>query len=662
MTDARRAVQLPVIHKLELSNFSLYQNRNKIRIGFGDGVFCLAGANGLGKSTFLAILNYAITGIVASPTQKFQSAPEYYQDSIKYAQDYFQGRISELYRDDAEVTVEFSVGESNYKVTRGFFEPESIRRLEIVSPEDIQVWEVAASGSPDGRDVHEKYVSAILGHTRLAGFEQLVFLQHFLVTFDERRHLLFWDSPDATLYALYLVFGVDPAKVADAAEWRRKADRLESQARNAQYQATTARDNRNSLLKRTSPDTLPNMELLEKYERLVADQEKKKSTVSQRSAQVEDARLTVNVLSAELSTLRRDYNQAFASQFQSSAIPTDHPLLAQLLNDCECAVCGRTGVSVTHAAKLALEAHECPLCRLDMPEPNVQNDPEVFSRLEELDTKIGDTREKLASAQHAYERLTKDLEEVRTELSAAIEMIREFERENNEELKDAQQPRESEGIAKILQQYDDERREATRRRDEFRVRREEFRRKLVPIQKELAEKYSAAELEFVPMFQRLAYQFLGLDLQVQMQERARGPELILTINGTRRRETTQLSESQQYFVDIALRMALVQYLVGPDGIGCMFIDTPEGSLDIAYEGRAGQMFGQFVHQGNRLIMTANINSSQLVLRLATECGADHMHVERMTDWTTLSEVQAESEALFDDAYARIEHALARGEF
>ncbi|MEU9618155.1 hypothetical protein [Streptomyces sp. NPDC048155] len=659
MSDTERAVQLPVIQTLELSHFTLYQNRNKISINFGDGVFCLAGANGLGKSTFLAILNYAITGIVAGPNQKFQSAKEYYQDSLKYAQGYFQGRVGELYREDAQVTVEFSVREAKYKVTRGFFEPQELRHLEISSGGDVQIWRLDDSGS-DGSAIHSAYVSAILRDTGLAGFEQLVFLQHFLITFDERRHLLFWDSQEATLYALYLVFGVDPSKVADAADWARKAERLESQARNAQYQATTARDNRNEVLKRSGPDTLPNMDLLDRHEQLVAAQLKKQRFFESKNSEVEDARLQVSILSAESSTLRRDYNKSFASRFTSPAAPEQHQLIAQLLDSCECSVCGRTGEAVPHAARQALELNSCPLCRLELPNSDQHGD-ETFTQLEELDTRLAQVKENLAAAQSGLERLSTELNSARADLVEATEVLRAFEQENAEELKHEKLPSDTDAITKILQQYDDERREATRRRDDFRTRKEEYRRRLAPIQKELAEKYNAAELDFVPTFQRLAYQFLGLDLEVQMYERARGPELVLTINGTRRRETGQLSESQQYFVDIALRMALVQYLVGDEGVGGMFIDTPEGSLDIAYEGRAGQMFGQFVTQGNRLIMTANINSSQLVLRLAKECGSSRMHVERMTAWTTLSEVQAESEALFDEAYTRIESALALGD-
>ena len=89
----------------------------------------------------------------------------------------------------------------------------------------------------------------------------------------------------------------------------------------------------------------------------------------------------------------------------------------------------------------------------------------------------------------------------------------------------------------------------------------------------------------------------------------------------------------------------------------MYIDTPEGSLDIAYEARAGDMFGTFAHDGYGLVMTANINTSKLLERLASSCGPSLMHLERMTEWTVLTDVQAAEEQLFHDAYSQIERAL-----
>ena len=56
-------------------------------------------------------------------------------------------------------------------------------------------------------------------------------------------------------------------------------------------------------------------------------------------------------------------------------------------------------------------------------------------------------------------------------------------------------------------------------------------------------------------------------------------------------------------------------------------------------------------------MTANIRSSQLVLRLAGLQGNAGMQIVRMTDWTDLSEVQQSEEKLFNEAYDLIGAAM-----
>lgn len=89
----------------------------------------------------------------------------------------------------------------------------------------------------------------------------------------------------------------------------------------------------------------------------------------------------------------------------------------------------------------------------------------------------------------------------------------------------------------------------------------------------------------------------------------------------------------------------------------LLIDTPEGSLDIAYESRAGKMFANFSKQGFGLILTANINTSQLLLQLARESKSSGMHIERMTEWTYLSEVQQQEEQFIENAFSEIDKAL-----
>ena len=74
-------LRFPRIHKLTLHNFSLFSRKPNLSVQFPDGVFCLAGANGLGKSTFIAALNFGLTGIVSESGRRFTSTDEYYKYS-----------------------------------------------------------------------------------------------------------------------------------------------------------------------------------------------------------------------------------------------------------------------------------------------------------------------------------------------------------------------------------------------------------------------------------------------------------------------------------------------------------------------------------------------------------------------------------------------------
>src|SRR5438132_1618474 len=51
---------LPRLVTAHFRHFTLYNLEQEITVEFPKGVFCLAGANGLGKSTFLLAINYGI--------------------------------------------------------------------------------------------------------------------------------------------------------------------------------------------------------------------------------------------------------------------------------------------------------------------------------------------------------------------------------------------------------------------------------------------------------------------------------------------------------------------------------------------------------------------------------------------------------------------------
>jgi hypothetical protein len=69
------------------------------------------------------------------------------------------------------------------------------------------------------------------------------------------------------------------------------------------------------------------------------------------------------------------------------------------------------------------------------------------------------------------------------------------------------------------------------------------------------------------------------------------------------------------------------------------------------------MLAMFAEAGHQIVMTANLNSSELLLALARRCGKKGMSLCRMTDWAELSDVQKEEQELFDHAYQEIIKAM-----
>jgi hypothetical protein len=151
---ADRKISLPTIKRVALANFDLYSNEPNASVEIERPVFCLIGANGLGKSTFLNTINFAITGAIPDPSRKFQSAQDYLRNAGRTdrADDYFSGRISEHALSMASVTVDLVWSTATVSVTRDLFGGAGIARLAIG---DIasSTTEIRQSSDDDGNDL-----------------------------------------------------------------------------------------------------------------------------------------------------------------------------------------------------------------------------------------------------------------------------------------------------------------------------------------------------------------------------------------------------------------------------------------------------------------------------------------------------------------------------
>ena len=223
-------MKLPKINRIVIENFSLYKLQRRIEIDVNDGVMCLAGANGLGKSTFISIVSYAMTGVVVQPNIDFRSLnsiSEFVKKAYGFADTFFDGRVDERDRMQAQVTVEFVLGEYTYCITREFFNGADLlnfSRHDAAGNETIR----------EGDSLQDQYKSFFVEDSDLSSFDQYVFIQTYVLTFDESKKLLFWDE-DVMSRVMYLFFSIDAGNAQKADVLRKNIKRFESNMRNIQW-------------------------------------------------------------------------------------------------------------------------------------------------------------------------------------------------------------------------------------------------------------------------------------------------------------------------------------------------------------------------------------------------------------------------------------------
>lgn len=639
----------PVISQIRINHFSLYKKNDFIEIELDKNVFCLAGANGLGKSTFITILNFALTGIVKKPNAdfgSFKSMSGFYTKSMGFAKEFFEGRIDEENVDIAEVSVDFALGDANYSITRGFFEPEELRGF----TREVDGKTVDYSENAKDRPLNEVFQTEFTKDVGLTEFHQFVFLQHYVFTFDETHDLLFWNEKTMER-VLHLFFGVDSSKALIADQLRKEFNKYDSNARNFQYQITRTRTELNTLqksLQSISDADNVDPELHETYKSKLEESEEVNTRLTEISLTIKDIELSLSDYSVKSSALRSNYSTIFNKTLSDQTPIQNYPEVTSALNDLKVRIFA--GQDYNDIIERLVEYIKSLKENADKESVNT----DYFNELEKIDSELKKYSDQIKSLNHKKERFIEEESAETERLKKLREEIEKIESDNKQFLRGLNLSQEDSGIEQLIKTYQIQIEKLSENKDDAYKKRNEASDALTPLEQELSQGYIAAEAEFIPLFNQFAYNFLGLTIQIELAINTKGARLALNISDTKRDKAYQLSESQRYFVDIALRMALIRLCTNSATI---LIDTPEGSLDIAYESRAGQMFADFVSKEKRMIMTANINSSRLLIELAERCKGEAMKIERMTNWTLLSDVQELEHLKIEEAYNIIEQKL-----
>jgi len=641
----------PQVKEVRIRNFSLYSKNDKI-INIDEkitsGIYCLAGANGLGKTTFQNIINYTLTGIVLAPKKDFLSPDRIFKENNDFTKIYFDGRIKAKEKKTAEVELIFTVNNKYYRLVRGFFDNESLQELEIYELNKNKKTYFTIKKNSSKEYLNKIYQEELVKDIGIQKFEYFVFLQLYVFTFHENRSLLFWDK-HALPNALSISFTNNLNDAENLIKIMKNMGKYESDARNYRWQARQLLDEINKL---SANNKKPNNKEKKDYIDVCNKFDEIQINYDNLSIEYDTLMNKRNNLYSEIYNLETSYKEYLSSYSEPKSKLLNNPYIQIIKDRKECLICGAKGVFIVDKITENICQDNCPLCNISITEKDEKRKNIIFKKLEKIDNEITKKR--------------KDLENIFEEITEKDFMIKtnKIELEKYQKIKDKMErdcphifTSKSDldaNIERLREQYN----EYDRKSKDSYEKRDRLKPKYNILEKKVKKIYNEAEIYFVPVFKKLAKNFMGYDLEIKLVSKSRKLLLILELEASARPESHKLSESQRFFLDIALRMAFAIYLSNSGDEATLFIDTPEGSLDIAYENRVGKMFAEFINSySQNILMSTNINSSQLLVSLANNIKKGKMNMRRMLDWTDLSIVQSAEDRLFKQYYNNIESIL-----
>jgi DNA repair exonuclease SbcCD ATPase subunit len=643
----------PRIKSIKIHYFSLYKKTGEIvdiNETVNSGIFCLAGANGLGKSTFLNIVNYGLTGLVLEPNKRFFSPGEMISKNSEFTDAYFDGRIKAKEKKLSEIELLFTIGDKYYKISRSFKGGDSLTNLEIYEIINDEKIFMPLKKNMSSGELNKTYKNELARDTGLNNFDYFAFLQLYVFTFDETRRLLFWDK-DASSNALSIAFNTSLDDHEKIVRITRKMERYESLGRNQRWQATQIMDKINDLMRNFKSPT----EKEEKeYKNICRKYDALQKAYENISIEYDGLLKNRNYLHSDILNLRSKYREYFSLYSEPLSKLLNNYLIKTSINNKECIICGAKGEFIVDKINENIHKSYCPLCNTNISDNADDNREDIFNSIKEIDNEIAKKESDLNDLINEIDgkQLLKN--------KAEFEYRQLQEKKMKVEHEFPQISGQNTDIGILLMKLDEQFKEFDKKSKENYEKRDKLKPLLGKLQKKTKAAYNEAEVEFVPIFKNLAKSFIGYELDISLETKGRNLMLVLELDDSVRTESHKLSESQRFFLDIALRMSLAIYLSASENEATLIIDTPEGSLDIAYESRAGKMFAEFINKySQNILMTANINSSQLLISLAQNCKNDKMDMKRMLNWIDLSVVQIEEEALFKKCFDNIEAILRR---
>lgn len=594
------------------------------------GPYIILGGNGLGKTTLIQAIVYGLAG--GTNNENIEEIK-----SLRWDHGYFRERLSSnQLGSNVEVEVDFSFGERSFSVRRGFRGSNVIGFCDgdnnwIITPQDAQ----------------NEFIKCLI---EVGGFKtenDFSFLVHRLLYLPESRRLIAWDL-DAQIRILMLL-NQDVISAEEFRNRRKILKEMDSRRRHIHVALGQADLQMSSLMEyeEGKPDAeeipLPissdSNDIQVDIVPIVSKLEALNNQINSLTKQIKDITGDLSRVSAETDDLREKIEQTegeLINSFLKEEESEQNLAIHKLLINGICPVCGTQQLELRELAQLNNINHRCVFCGS---EESQETSPDLATLRSQLAEKI--------RSQRAFEKEHLNVSNQLRSLQKQADILR----------VQVNEVRFQTPVVNLTERHlpDITQVDLTKLRDQLKQQEAELLFQISEEKNSLSEDFEAFREAIDSRISRLrnsyqnyATQFLGLECELFEKPLTITPSdiplsrFIPSFEGTPREKPDSCSEAQRFFLDIAFRMALIEFAShSPNEKASFICETPENALDISYVDNVVHMFDEFCKNGYNILLTANIQQNGLAQKIMNLLPAKEKnnHLVNMLNIGRLSKVQ-----------------------
>lgn len=612
-----RNIFLPELLSINIKNYTLYPNGLDYSFDFVKGFNLILGGNGMGKTTFVSLIKYALIG---NYKKQYEYTRTYKENKIekreRNSDDFFRNRIDTTIEleSDPTVTISFKISDTIFTVTRGLKEI----RIDSFFIDGVEIdgdiileskYEALKNKSIEISNylpfIYESHFENYAG----ISFDDLIFFVNYILFFGEDHKTILWDED--VQKELFNTFFNSPELNVARQEAEREAKYFDSRARHKSEDKRAIRKVLEKVEKKDSnkENSINNIiSLKEVIERL-----NNETVITHNKRKENDTSISIlerdkNLLSQEVDEIETKKN-TLINKLSFSEYKNQHRLYNSFLKNIQtnhiCPLCN------TQSEKLYIKSTQnqdkCWACDSEIINTSEINN-ENKETIQELNKKYNQATNKLKNIQNEI----KYLETINSEFDNKFRELEIEKRQLQIQLRELEFENSQQQNPSELQAFYDEIEKLNKEQEEFSSKSESSRLEANRIAQLIENTVLKKVQIFSNHFSLYAKKFLGVECKLTYDKLDNDDlkKFYPIINDSIRRSEYELSESQRFFIDHSFRMSILTHFYTTPTF--YIVETPDSSLDLSYEKNAADVFSCFLDKPYSLILTSNLNNSSFI--------------------------------------------------